>query len=177
MSNLQEEWPLGKLANPSFSFDALGCLQAVEEINKFHNGSWLPSPPSAYCRTVAGSTLHLDNRSGLGLPIKFLSPSVKKNVVASASASPIQAVFHSHSFNLHMRDFGVSCDTPDPGVNTSVTKAITRAGIISAIVKRRPVDIFSCSTYGKDRSGSTGENGRWFGVIFQKPAPIAAIPL
>lgn len=76
-----------------------------------------------------------------------------------------------------MRDFGISCDTPDPGVKTSVTKAVMIAGIINAIVTRRPVDIFSCSTYGKDMSGSTGENGRWFGVFFQKPAPTAAMPL
>ena len=175
--DLHEEWPLGKLANPSFSFETLGCLQAVEEINKFHSGSWLPSPPSAYCCTVAGSRLHLDSRSGLGLPIRFLSPSVKKKVVASPSASPIHAVFHSHNFILHMRDVGVPCATPGPGVNTSDTTVVTIAGIINAIVTRRAVDIFSCSTYGKDMSGSTGEKGRWLGVRFQKPAPTAAIPL
>ena len=85
---------------------------------------------------------------------------MKKNVVARPSASPIQAVFHSHSFILHIRDFGTSCDSPGPGLKTSVTKAVMIAGIINAIVTRRPVDIFSCSTYGKDISGSTGENGR-----------------
>ncbi len=26
-------------------------------------------------------------------------------------------------------------------------------------------------------SGSTGENGLWFGVTFQKPKPTAAMPL
>ena len=76
-----------------------------------------------------------------------------------------------------MSDFGVPRDTPGPGVNTSVTKAVTRAGMTNAMVTRRPVDIFSCSTYGKDMSGSTGEKGLWFGVTFQKPAPTAAMPL
>lgn len=84
---------------------------------------------------------------------------MKKNVVARARASPIQAVFHSHNLNLHMRDFGVSFDIPDPGVNTSVTTAVIIAGMTNAIVTSRPVDIFSCSTYGKDMSGSTGEKG------------------
>ncbi len=107
----------------------------------------------------------------------FLSPSVKKKVVAKASASPIQAVFHSHSFILHMRDFGAPCETPGPGVNTNATKAVMRAGMTNAMVTKRPVDIFSCSTYGKDMSGSTGENGLWFGFFFQKPAPTAAMPL
>ena len=157
--DLHEEWPLGKLANPSFSFEVSGCRQAVEETNKFHKGSWLPSPPKAYCCTVAGSRLHLDSRSGLGLPITFLSPSVKKKVVASPSPSPIQAVFHSHNFLLQTVDFCVPRDTPDPGVKTSATKAVMTAGMTKAMVTRRPVDIFSCSTYGKEMSGSTGEKG------------------
>ena len=175
--DLQEEWPLGKLAKPSFNFEASGCRQAVEETNRFHSGSWLPSPPRAYCCTAAGSRLHLDRKSGLGLPITSLSPSVKKNVVARASASPIQAVCHSHNFILHTSDFGVPRDTPGPGVKTSATKAVSRAGMINAMVTRRPVEIFSCSTYGKDMSGSTGENGLWFPLFFQKPAPTARIPL
>ena len=175
--DLHEEWPLGKLANPSFSFEVSGCRQAVEETNKFHNGSWLPSPPKAYCCTVAGSRLHLDSRSGRGLPITFLSPSVKKKVVASPSPSPIQAVFHSHNFILQTFDFCVPRDTPDPGVKTNATNAVIMPGMINAMVARRAVDIFSCSTNGKDMSGSTGEKGLWFGFLFQKPAPTAAIPL
>ncbi len=51
------------------------------------------------------------------------------------------------------------------------------AGMINAIVTRRPEEIFSCSTYGKDMSGSTGEKGLWFGVTFQKPKPTATMPL
>lgn len=76
-----------------------------------------------------------------------------------------------------MRDFGVPLDMLDPGVTTNATRAVTRAGMTNAMVTRRPVDIFSCSTYGKDMSGSTGEKGLWFGVFFQKPAPTAAMPL
>lgn len=144
--HLQDEWPLGKLLKPSLSFEVSGCRQAVEEINRFHSGSWVPNPPKAYCCTVAGSRLHLASRSGLGLPIKFLRAAVKKKVVARPSASPIQAVFHSHNFNLQMTDFGVPRVALGPGVSASATNAVMIAGITKAMTTRTPVDIFSCST-------------------------------
>ena len=175
--NSQDEWPLGKLWNPSFSLALSGCRQAVEEINKFHSGSWPPSPPKAYCCTVAGSKLHRDSRSGLGFPYRFFIPSVKRKVVARPKAKPIHAVFNSHSFILHTTELGEPRVMPGAGLKIRATKAMMTAGMTKAMTARRPEEIFSCSTNGKDMLGSTGENGLWFGVTFQKPPPTAAMPL
>ena len=142
----QEEWPLGKLAKPSLSFDLFACLQAVEDTKRFQSGNSVPSPPSAYCCTVAGSRSHLANKSGLGFPTRFFRPSVKKNVVASPRARPSQAAFHSHNLYLHNLAFGVPPDKVDPGVTTNATIAVMIAGATKEMTTRTLDDIFSSST-------------------------------
>ena len=144
--DLQDEWPLGKLANPSLSFEVSGCLQAVEEIKRFQRGNCTPSPPRAYCWTVAGSRLHLDRRSGLGFPIRLFSPSVKKNVVASPNPRPSQAEFHSHNLRLHPFAFDDPSVVTVPGVKTRAINAVMIAGATNEITARTLVLIFSCST-------------------------------
>ena len=153
---LQEECPLGKLVNPSLSFEAFGCLHAVEEIRRFQSGNCVPSPPRAYCSTVAGSRSHRDRRSGLGFPTRFFKPSVKKNVVASPKTRPSQAAFHSHSLYFHNRALGISLDRVGPGVTVRATIAVMIAGARNEITTRTPVDIFSCSTWGMKCSDRRG---------------------
>lgn len=130
-----------------------------------------------YCWIAAVSRSHLDSKSGLGFPIKFFSPSTKKKVTASPRPRPIHAVFHSQSLYLHVLKTEVGADAGTLGVKMSATRAVTIAGITREIENSAPVGTFSCSTYGKDMLGSTGENGRWYGLAFQKLVPIAAIPL
>lgn len=76
-----------------------------------------------------------------------------------------------------MRDDGVPFGNVGPGATTSDTTAVKINGMINEMVTKRAVDTFSCSTKGKDISGSTGENGRWFGSCLLKASPTAAIPL
>lgn len=126
---------------------------------------------------MAGSRSQRDKRSGLGFPIKFLSPSTKKKAVASARARPIQATFHSQSLYFHVFRNDVPLAVGSLGVKTRAIKAVRIAGIIAEISTSKLVEIFSCSTNGNDMSGSTGEKGRWLGLAFQKLVPIAAMPL
>ena len=143
---LHEECPLGKLAKPSFSLDFKGWRQAVDETRRFHNGSCTPSPPTAYCCTSAGSRSHRDSKSGRGLPMTSFKPSVNRKVKAKASARPIHAVFHSHSFSVHICAFVAVFAIVGPGGKMRAMTAVRIAGMISAIVTRTPVEIFSCST-------------------------------
>ena len=99
------------------------------------------------------------------------------NVVASDSVRPSQEAFNSHALYRHIFALGVSGGTVRPGTRSKLTAKIRMPGITSPMTKSRPLDIFSCRTYGKEMDGSTGENGRWFGVMYQKPAPVPAMAL
>lgn len=99
------------------------------------------------------------------------------NAVASESASPIQPVFHSHSFLLQMSDFAVPRLAVGPGTKMMDTTKTMAAGIMRAMRTKSHVGIVSCSSNGYDMSRLTGENGRLKGVRNSQPAPRAAIPL
>ena len=99
------------------------------------------------------------------------------NAVARERASPIQPVFNSHSFRLHISDFGVPLLAVGPGTKIKQTKKIITPGAIKEQSMRSHVGIVSWCSKGKDIERSTGENGRWKGVIYSHAAPTAAMPL
>ena len=61
-------------------------------------------------------------------------------------------------------------------MNSAMTKTIT-AGTTNPRTKSRPVDIFSCETYGKEMSGSVTSKGRLLGVMAENAAPTAPMAL
>lgn len=118
-----------------------------------------------------------DNRSGRGFPNKSFMPWVIMNAVARDRASPIQPVFHSHSFLLQISAFDVPRLAVGPGTKMMHTKKTMPAGMTRATTTKSHVGIFSCSWYGYDMSRLTRENGRLKGVRNSHPAPRAAMPL
>lgn len=97
--------------------------------------------------------------------------------VARDRARPIQAVFHSQIFLLQIRDFGVPRLAVGPGTKIKQTTKVMAAGATSPQTTRSHVGIVSCFSKGYDILRSTGEKGRWKGVMLFHPAPTAAIAL
>lgn len=118
-----------------------------------------------------------DKRSGRGFPKSSFIPCVTMKAVASESASPIQAVFHSHTFLLNMREVGVPFLAVGPGTKTKQTMKVMAAGMTRATTTSSHVGMVSSFSKGYDIERSTGEKGRWKGFINSHPAPTAAIAL
>ena len=134
-------------------------------------------PPTVLLRLFVRSGLHRARRSGRGLPIAFLVPFVMMKAIASETARPIQPAFHSQS--LRRRDAPLELPSPVAGprpMNIAMTKTTT-AGTTSPRMMSRPVDIFSCETYGKEMLGSATLKGRLLGVMAENAAPTAAMAL
>lgn len=118
-----------------------------------------------------------DKRSGRGFPKSNFIPCVTMKAVASESANPIQAVFHSHNFLLNISDVGVPFLAVGPGTKTKQTTKVMAAGITRATTTSNHVGIVSSCSKGYDIVRSTGEKGRWNGLIYSQPAPTPAIAL
>ena len=150
---LHDACPLGKLWNPSFRMASSCCVHAVQLTSTLYSGSAFPNPPpTRYFPTSAGFNWHLDSKSGLGFPIKSLSPSVAMNVVTSASPKPIHAVLNSHSLSLSRLPL-VEAEVGDgggtwKGVRTKEATSVMPAGMTSAATARSHVGTLGSVTYG-----------------------------
>ena len=103
-------------------------------------------------------------------------PSVRKNAVATARASPSNEVFSSHSLRRSLSENGTRLSIVGPGTKIKQTITTTIAGIMIPIKARSPVEIF-CFVKGNEISGSASENGRLLGEIRESTAPTAAMIL
>lgn len=101
-----------------------------------------------------------DSRSGRGFPNSSFMPCVIRKAVASESASPIQPVFHSHSFLLQIKDLGVPRLAVGPGTKMMHTRKMIAAGMTSPMTANSHVGMVSLFLNGYDMSRLTGENGR-----------------
>ena len=144
--SLHEEWPLGKLVNPSSSMPLSFCLQMVYDTKRFPFAIRLPNPPIVLFVMAVKSGWHRLSKSGLALPNKFFIPSVKKKTDARASANPSQPVFHSQSLLLKMAALGVPLRTVGPGTKRSDMKRIITAGATNETTTSTAVDTFSLCT-------------------------------
>jgi len=95
---------------------------------------------------------------------------------ARLKARPIQPVFHSQSFRLHISFLGVEADAAFPGTKIKETRKMRIAGPTPAANARLVVEIVSVTT-GNDIFRSTRENGRWDGLVKLRPPAIPAIIL
>jgi hypothetical protein len=176
--NVQLAWPLGNDLKPSFMISSSVFVQ-MASVTRTHAA--LNSAPTM--GLIAADSRRLrsgrqrDSRSGRGFPNNSFMPWVIMNAVASESASPIQPVFHSHSFLLQMSDFAVPRLAVGPGTKMMDTTKTMAAGMMKATRTKSHVGIVSCFSNGYDMSRLTGENGRLNGVRNSQPAPRAAIPL
>ncbi len=76
--DLHEAWPLGKLLNPPSKIFLSFWPQMADDTSNTPRGTRSPNPPTALVEIFVKSTLHRPSISGLGLPVKFLVPSVKR---------------------------------------------------------------------------------------------------
>lgn len=113
----QEECPLGKLAKPSMRNELLLSRQISHETSVAAPRTDSPSPPTVNSAMRATSGLQRARRSGRGFPIKAFRPWVAVQVLARASASPIQPTFHSQNLR---RIYCAAGDLEEPGLEVEV---------------------------------------------------------
>lgn len=174
--DLQDECPLGKLLNPSSSV-APGLRHIVQETRLVPSSIWLPTPPTALLNSLVRSGLQRARRSGRGLPTRFFVPSVMRNATAKDTPRPIHDAFHSQSLRFHTFELDAALSVAGPRPRNIQTTKITTAGTAKPMATRRPVEIFSFTTNGKEISGSVTSKGRLLGVIAENAAPTAAMAL
>ena len=173
----KEEWPEGKLANPSLRIPLSDCLQIAAETRKSFSGILSAKPPTTYRARFAMSGSHLLNRSGRGFPKRLFIPSVNINVTAQPRHSPSKPVFNSQNFWIHRRLLDVVFGAVEPGTRNKQIMKMTAAGKARERTKSTPVEIFSLRTYGKEILVSSRENGRRLPVMREKAPPMAAMML
>jgi hypothetical protein len=76
-----------------------------------------------------------------------------------------------------MSDVGVPFFAVGPGTKTKQTMKVMAAGMTRATTTSSHVGIVSSCSKGYDIERSTGEKGRWKGLMYSQPAPTAAIAL
>jgi hypothetical protein len=101
-----------------------------------------------------------DSKSGRGFPKINFMPCVIMKAVASESASPIQPMFHSHSFLRQMSALEVPLLAVGPGTKTMHTTKMMPAGAMSETTTRSHVGMVSWCSKGYEMLRSTGEKGR-----------------
>ena len=115
-------------------------------------------------------------KSGLGLPMRFLTLLVSNQAEAKLKANPSHPVCHSQSFLFQIRLCGTDFGTVGPGTKIRHTRRITAAGANRPITTRSKVLTVS-SPVGKLISGFARENGRFIGEIVANQVAIPAAAL
>ena len=160
--------------NPSNNRLASFCWQIRHETKFVPSLTRLPSPPTMNSLILLRSGLHRDRRSGRGFPKSSFIPCVIRKAEAKAKASPIQAVFHSHSLRCQIRLLGVAFDTVGPGTRVREITSVITAGARRPTRTRVAVLIVSFTVKGNEISGSLRSKARWLGVMRLNRAPTTA---
>ncbi len=175
--DLREAWPLRKLLNPLFRSFLSFWLQMADDTSNTPCDTRSPNPPTVLVEIFVKSTLQRPNISGLGLPVKFLIPSVKRAVVATANASPNQPTCHSQSLSRYSTDLGMPRRTLVPGTMRRHIRKMMTAGAATAIAPSTGVEICSSRRWGNDMSGLVRSKGLWYGVVLETPRLTPAMAL
>jgi hypothetical protein len=150
--NIQLECPLGKDLKPSINSPPRlrsGFVQISEVTSTQFGLTTLDT--TGLTRVFAmrfKSGWQRERRSGRGFPKMSFMPWVIMNAVASESASPIQPMFHSHSFLRQMSALEVPLLAVGPGTKTMHTTKMMPAGAMSETTMSSHVGIVSWCSKG-----------------------------